>query len=477
MLFLCTTFLEKRNMKKLLFATLLLMAEGLSGQAQETADTCLSLSLDSCRALALRHNKAVLMARRGIDEAEWEHRAATSKLLPRVSASGAYVRTSRELSLLSDGQKTLLGSGALLGDMGATLVDALRTDTRDFTTVSALLTQPLYMGGKILAYQKMTLLAEDIARQKHELARQDVVVEVDETYWHIVLLQERQRLAKSYLKLVQKLDHDVEAMVEEGMATRADELSVRVKVNETDVTLIQLANGISLMQMKLCQLCGLPMDTPVCPENMEGKGTLEVNEPKIPQPTFFNRTPFDRRPELQMLSLATRIGDQKLRATRAEFLPQVALTGGWVGTNPSVFNGFERRLKGMWSVGVMLNVPIVTSGERIYKVNAAKARVNIARLELSEAREQVELEVSQCRQRLTEANERLAAARTSQAAADENLRHATLGYNEGVLPVSNVLEAQTAWLSAHSLVVGAEIDQQLAVLHFRKAIGGLGTTP
>ena len=131
----------------------------------------------------------------------------------------------------------------------------------------------------------------------------------------------------------------------------------------------------------------------------------------------------------------------------------------------------------MWSVGVMVNVPIVTSGERIYKVNAAKARVNIARLELSEAREQVELEVSQCRQRLTEANERLAAARTSQAAADENLRHATLGYSEGVLPVSNVLEAQTAWLSAHSLVVGAEIDQQLAVLHFRKAIGGLGTTP
>ena len=34
--------------------------------------------------------------------------------------------------------------------------------------------------------------------------------------------------------------------------------------------------------------------------------------------------------------------------------------------------------------------------------------------------------------------------------ADENLRYATLGFEEGVIPASNVLEAHTAWLSAQS---------------------------
>ena len=466
-------FFNTSKMKRNVLFFSLWLVVSVSGWSQPNIP--MRLSLDSCRAFAIQNNKSVLMAREGIREATWEHRAAESKLLPRVSASGTYMRTNREISLLSDAQKTMLGSGALLGDMGAVLVDALHTDTRDLTATTVMLTQPLYMGGKILAYNRITHFAEDIARQKHNLALQDVIVEVDETYWRLVHLQERRQLAESYLQLVQKLDADVEAMVTEGVTTRADELSVKVKVNEAEVTLIQLDNGISILQMKLCQVCGLPMDTDIKPLDNSGEPLMEAETPKIPQATLLNRNPFDHRPELQMLKLSTRIHDQKITAARAEYLPQVVLTGGWMGTNPSMFNGFERKLKGMWNVGVMVNIPLVTSGERIFKVNAAKARRSIARLQLSEAREQVELQVNQCQQKLSEARERLTAARASQASADENLRHATLGHSEGVIPVSNVLEAQTAWLSAHSQVVGAEIDLRLAKLYLKKAMGTLST--
>ena len=45
--------------------------------------------------------------------------------------------------------------------------------------------------------------------------------------------------------------------------------------------------------------------------------------------------------------------------------------------------------------------------------------------------------------------------------------------NQFTIPVSNVLEAQTAWLSAHSERLTARIDVLLADLYLRKALGTL----
>jgi len=55
--------------------------------------------------------------------------------------------------------------------------------------------------------------------------------------------------------------------------------------------------------------------------------------------------------------------------------------------------------------------------------------------------------------------------------ADENLRYATLGMKEGVIPVSNVIEAQTAWLAAKTNLLSADIDLRLAYVYLRKATG------
>ena len=52
-------------------------------------------------------------------------------------------------------------------------------------------------------------------------------------------------------------------MVAEGVATTADELSVKVKVNEAEITLTQVEDGLSLSKMVLCQLCGIPLDTEI----------------------------------------------------------------------------------------------------------------------------------------------------------------------------------------------------------------------
>ena len=297
------------------------------------------------------------------------------------------MRTSDELSLLSDEQKNALGNlgtnvggqlqgilqqypslgeqlgpiaGSLVGGLdaaGAGLVDALRTDTRNMTVASVMLTQPIYMGGKIVAYNKITRFAEQIAQSQHDQQLQEVILEVDRTYWQIVSLQSKKQLAESYLELVRKLDGDVDHLIEEGMATKADGLSIKVKVNEAEVTLIQVNNGLALSKMLLCQLCGLEMTTEI---------RLRDEATELPAGTTAAdiETALENRPELRSLDMAQQIGKHKVTIARSEFMPNVALTGGYLTSNPSLTNGFQKKFNGLWNVGVVVKIPILTWGER-----------------------------------------------------------------------------------------------------------------
>lgn len=430
------------------------------------------LSLDSCRALAVDNNKELRMADMQRQTAYYNRKSAFTNYLPKVSAAGIYMRTGKEISLLSDGQKSALsGLGdafqlPALGAVGQELVDALRTDTRNLGGAAVMLTQPIYMGGKIRAYNSITRYAEKIAADKRNLKYQELVVEVDETYWNIVALAARKKLVESYLHLVKTLDADIEQMIKAGLATKADGLSVKVKVNEANVAIIQVDNGLEILKMNLCRLCGLPLDTSLqlSDENYEETERPEA-ETAEPGGSWMNR------PELSALGASVRICDEKVKAARAGFLPSVVLTGGYAASNPSVFNSFEKKFKGTWGVGVAVNIPILTWGDRGYKVKAARAEAAAARFGFEEIKEKIELQVSQSRRRVTEAREKHTAALSSQAAADENLRHATLGLKEGVVPVSNVIEAQTAWLSAKTALITSDIDLRLAYVYLGKSLG------
>lgn len=456
------------------------------------------LNLDSCRALALTNNKELRIGQEKINAAHYQRKAAFTNYLPKIDVMGTYMHTQKEISLLSDDQKQSIShigtstSAALkemaannpilstllpalqpleggLNSMGQGLVDALRTDTRNLYAGTATLTQPLFMGGKIIAYNKITKYAEQLARSQHATGMQEVILNTDQAYWQVISLTNKKKLAESFLKLVQKLDEDVDKMVTEGVATKADGLSVKVKVNEAEMTLTQVDNGLSLSKMLLCQLCGLPLDTDLqlADQNMEN----------LALPATYTESNIDlalaNREELKSLELASKIYQQKVNVARSEFLPTVGLTANYLVSNPSLLNGFENKFRGMWGIGVVVKIPVFHWGEGIYKVKAAKAEANIARYQLEDVKEKVELQVTQSSYKVNEAAKKLAMAEKNMEKAEENLRYATLGFKEGVIPTSNVLEAQTAWLSAQSGKIEAQIDLKMSEIYLNKSMGTL----
>lgn len=462
------------------------------------------LSIDSCRNLALKNNKELRMAEEKINAAHYQKKAAFTNYLPKFDIMGTYMRTQKEISLLSDEQKNTIsnigtatgaqlqqqlqqlaasnpllasilkplegmipGLATGLNGVGQGIVDAFKTDTRNMFAGAATLTQPLFMGGKIIAYNKITKYAEQLAESQHETSIQELILNTDQAYWQVISLVNKKNLAESYLELLKSLDSDVEKMIAEGVATKADGLSVKVKVNEAEVTLTKVENGLSLSKMVLCQLCGLPLDTDIklADEEMENLSLPNTYTESNVSTALANRH------ELKSLELATEIYRQKVNVVRSEFLPSLAFTANYLVTNPSLVNGFENKFRGLWAAGVILKIPVFHWGEGIYKVKAAKAEANIAKYQLEDVKEKVELQVTQASYKVNEATKQLHAAEQNMEKAEENLKYAKLGFKEGVIPTSNVLEAQTAWLSAQSGKIDAQIDMKMSEIYLNKSMG------
>ena len=476
------------------------------------------LNLDSCRALALRNNKQLQVSNVKQDVAANLRHSARTKYLPHVSAVGSYVHTTREVSVLSDGIKGMLpnlgtsiasGLGNEMGNMigslppqtlatlgqlglspealsqltqpamqdisasgnalGQEIADAFRTDTRNIWAGSVMLTQPIFMGGGIIALNKMADIGEDLMRNQSDLQLQSTIYTVDQAYWQVVSLRHKKKLAEAYLELVKKLDTDVSKMIDEGVATRSEGLSVKVKVNEAEMQVTQVNDGLVLSKMLLCQLCGLPLDEQILlPEETQENLVVDTTVQPVDVATGIAN-----RPEMRMLQNTVDLSRQATNLLKAGNLPQVALVGGYTITNPSVFNGFEKKFGGMWNVGVLVRIPIWNWGDVAYKVRASKGATAIANLEMADAREKMELQINQSQFRVNEAFKKLEMARTNIERADENLRMANLGFQEGVIQSTTVMEAQTAWLQAQSQKIDSEINLKLSQVNLQKATGTL----
>lgn len=435
------------------------------------------MTLEECRELAVKNNKELQISSQKIKMSEEEKKAALTKYFPQLSASGAYMWNQKDLNLLDMGAlqsaiSSSLGGLAQLpavGNVVGAINDVQHLDIQNVWVGNVSLVQPIFMGGKIVSYNQITRYARELAESMHDLKLQDIIYKTDETYWQVVSLVNKKKLADSYVSLLRQMDEDITAMIAEGVATEADGLSVKVKLNEAEIAQTKVDNGLALSRMLLAQICGLPLDEPftLADESLDevsvspSEGVADINQA------------FANRQELRSLDLASKIYKKKERIVLSDMLPSVAFTANYFITNPNLMNGFKNEFAGMFNLGVLVKVPLSGWWEGTYKRNAARAETRIKQLEWEDAREKIELQVTQSVYKMNEANKKLASSTRNMQSAEENLRHANLGFEEGVIPALNLMQAQTAWFAAHSTLIDAQIDVKLTKVYYHKAMGDL----
>ena len=456
-------------MRKCVLCGVLLLLFGKMVSAQQT------LSLQECRDLAVKNNKELRIAEEKIRMADYEKKAALTKYFPQISANGAYMWNQKALNLLDMGQLSSSLASSLGGlaqlpvvqqTVGA-INDLQHLDIQNVWVGNVALVQPVFMGGKIVTYNQITAYAKELAMSMNDQKLQDLLYKTDETYWQVVSLVNKKKLADAYVELLRKTDEDMAALIAEGVATQADGLSVKVKLNEAEMAQTKVNNGLALSRMLLAQLCGLPLtDTLTLADEQLDNFPVEERTTSVDMnQAFMNRN------ELKSLDLASKIYKKKERIVLADLLPTVAFSANYFVTNPNLFNGYKNDFAGMFNLGVIVRVPITAWWEGSYKRNAARAETRIRQLEWEDAREKIELQVNQSVYKVNEASKKLAASNRNMENAEENLRSANLGFEEGVIPALNLMAAQTAWFSARSTLIDAQIDMKLTQVYLNKALG------
>lgn len=455
-------------------------------------------SLDSCRRMALTNNKEMMVKAEKVRQAGYLKKEAFAAYLPALDFAGGYTYNQKKLSIFDSDQllptksfdlatqsyqfnvvtnpythePVLTPDGQPIPSEVALIPkEAMEYDIHNVFFGAVTLTQPIYMGGKIVAMNKLADINKEASLALQHNEAQNVIYAVDAAYWTVVSLHAKHELARSYVNLLDTLDRNVRLMLDQGVATRSDLLSVDVKLNEANVDLLKVENGLSLSRMALAQICGLPVNAQM---TVADEGCTEIN-PKADIATRYDMEQvYANRPDLQALELATRAAGQQKRVAMSDMLPNVALIGAYSFSNPNMFNGFKKRFDGAFSVGVMVKIPLWHWGGNYNKYRAAASGETIMKLQLQDAREKVELQVSQAAYKAQEAVKTYLMTETNLNKAQENLRSATLGFREGVMTADDVMAAQTAWLKAHSENIDAMIDVQLCDVYLAKALGTLG---
>lgn len=471
------------------------------------------LTLDECRQMAVENNNSLKTAQQKIKVAGYDRNIALANYFPKITATGTYMYTSRDWKLIDDDKAAVIQNAGttlqndvtnkmmqIMSDkdvmtkymtdaafkklidglqttdiatpinaIGQHITDALTLDMHNLCGAVVSVQQPVFMGGKIVASNQMAKYAEELAQSQYDAEHAQVLADIEQAYWQIVSIAAKKNLAENYADLLRQMGKDVDALVAEGFATPSDALTIKVKMNEAEMLYTKATNGLALAKMLLCKECGLPLDS----EITLADETLDAIPVPQMSPVISDEEVYAARPEIRSLDLAKKIYDKKVAVLRADGLPTVAVMANYAVTNPNVFNGFQNRFGGFFSAGVLVNVPIFHGTEAIQKTKKAKAEAALTQYRLDDAKEMISLQVAQLRQQEGEALEKLTMAESNLENAEENLRVATAGWNEGMIASNVVLQAQTAWLQAHSEYIETGVELQMCSVNLAKAEGRL----
>ncbi|MBQ9418356.1 MAG: TolC family protein [Bacteroidales bacterium] len=464
------------------------------------------IGLAECRRRALDANLGLKRA-----EAKQEQTAALQKvalwqMLPKVSVNGGYLWMDKSVNLINDEQRNrlthigdnatddisaalhgkldgiplfgtqiansidnVLGGSSLPGyfnNVGTAIAEGLETDTRNMWGGAAMLTQPIYLGGKLLAAYRTSRLLHQLSGIQLDKEREATLIAVDEAYWQVVSVKHKKELAERYAALLDTLEHNVQLAVAADMATVGDLAKVRVKRSEAQMSLTKATNGLILAKMLLAQRCGMELDAEFEVADVELAGIMETDSTA----DVDMEEVLEQRAEMKMLRVSDSVAQQGVRMAASSLKPNIVATGGYLVSNPNVFDGFSTAWGGTWMAGVVVNVPIVHVGG-VYAVKAAKAKRREVQYQMAEAEEMITLQVKKLQSELELAYRKLDQSRSGLESAEENLRLATESYAEGMCSSSDLMAAQTAWLQAESEVVDARIEIAMSRVYLKQALG------
>ena len=453
----------RRISPKYLLALTITVLPILSGNTQV-------LTLDSCLALARQNNKELRHAELNIEKAQQVKDQAFTNYFPQVKATAIGYHSLHPMvevgiddinnASVRDLLTTLYGNyGAALG-----LDNTISLFQYGYQAgVTAL--QPVYMGGKIVAGNQLAKVGVEAARLQTQITERDLLEQVEESYWLVVGLIEKQQTLQAVTALLDTIHRTVQVAVNAGLALQTDLLKVELRQSEIHRTQIQLDNGLALAKRALWQAISPTTKSPTSPtppkEGLPDYNSLQV-EP-IGADSALQTPPLKEGdgevPESSLLSLQVRAAELQRRMHIADALPQVAVGAHYGYSNMQanfLRNGLGNKT-GNGAVFVSVSVPLTDWWKTGHKIREDNIAVEQARLEEQHTNELLGLRTQQAYDKTVEAYSLVSENRHALDIARENYRLSGVNYRAGMGTITDLLTAQTTLLQAENNLTDAII--------------------
>lgn len=358
----------------------ILFGTTLSLSAQE------KLSLKQCREMALKYNKEMAAADRQTEAARLMSLSYKANFFPNFTANGTGIYSTADGSLgIPGGNLPVFMPNPTTGELvssGFAYFPGLNLDYKVGTVYSGgiQMEQPLYMGGKIRAAYKMSLLGKEMAHLNEALTTSEVLLNTDKAYVQLVKAKEMKKVAEKYHALLTELSRNVKSAHQHGMKPQNDVLKVQVKLNDSELSLRKADNALRLASMNLCHYIGRPLTTQI---------DISDDFPEVEQEWKIQVSDITARPEYGILNKQVAIAEQEVKLNRSELLPRIGVRGSYDYLHGLEINDETFMKKGAFSVFLNVSVPLFHFGERTNKVKSAKAKLEQTRLEQENASEKM----------------------------------------------------------------------------------------
>ena len=434
----------------------------MTSSGQYLVGTKRMLSLDSCKALALQNNLEIKNAALDVEAAQEVKKQAFTKYFPNVSAmAGGYYAAK---PLFEYGIDDIENANArqwlhnLYYEYGAAigLPDRISLCENGVLT-GAMVLQPIYMGGQIVNGNRLAKVGVEAAKLQGELTQDRILQQVEEYYWLIISLQEKQKTLWQAKLFLDTLRRDVDAAVDAGLVSKNDQLKVKLKQYEIYANEAKVRDGIGLATYALGHAIGVSADryALILTDTIGDKYEC-MTKWEEPWPAVYGRK------EKQLLDLQVSAEELKKKMTLGETLPHLTV-GGTASYGNLVFDHYTANALAF----ATLQVPLTGWWEASHKLKQHDLLIQKAENERADFVQKMYMEIRQAWDNLDDASNQYDIAELALQDAEANLQDAKANYDAGMIPVSELLEAQTLLLQAQNQRTDALIDLKIKAERYK----------
>ena len=399
-----------------------------------------TLSVEQYRQKVLEYNQDIQKSQQAVNGALYSLKGIKTGFFPKLDITGNYSYQLEKVEFLPG------------------------TDLKhDNYGVEAGLVQNVYSGSAVRKQYDVAKLQHAIAQLSVEHTVDNMIYAADVSYWSVAANRNLYELSEQFVQIVRELYEIVNKRFEEGAISKTDVLMVQNRLKEAELQLNTNSTKYKTALQSLNIMMGVEPDAAVVLTDSIQKVLW------VPKQEGLNKA-LERRADYQSAIMGIEMAKLQTDMARSKYLPQLAVgIKEKYGTTLLNVDG-----KAQWATTAyaQINIPVFHWGEMRQNVRLSRTQEWTKELERSQLKDQVSKELNNAWVNVIEISKKLEIVYSSLDIAKDNLTLNTFSYNEGKLPIIDVLSAQVSWLQAYTNVVSVNYQYKVALAEYAKALGG-----